>query len=119
MRVPISVLALSVAAAACGGGDSSGPAAVTPPPGATFCSVFTGEYADALADAVPITDDGFEASIGEIVAWAAVLTELAPAEISSQAADNLAMHRAQAAVKSAAEFIPGSNEMHAWANENC
>lgn len=92
---------------------------VAVPDGATFCSVFLGEYRDALADAVPITDDGFAARIGAIVGWAIVLDDLAPAEIADPATDNLNMHRAQQAVQSAADFIPGSNQMHAWANTDC
>jgi hypothetical protein len=86
---------------------------------ATFCSVFDGEYRSALNAAVPITDAAFAERTGEIVAWAEVLVDLAPAEIASEATDNLEYHRAQAAVESAADHIPGSNAMHQWGNENC
>jgi len=103
---------------ACGDDDTS-VASADVPEGATFCSVFEGEYRTALAEAVPITDDAFGERIGVIVAWAEALVELAPAELADDAADNLSMHQAQEAVQSAAEFIPGSNEMHAWANTNC
>jgi hypothetical protein len=72
-----------------------------------------------VSDAVPATDDGFDAASARITAWAEVLVSLAPEEIGAQAQDNLAYHRAQAELRSAAGFIPGSNEMHAWANANC
>ncbi len=100
-------------------GDDDIAVAVEIPDGATFCSVFDGEYTSALDDAVPITDDGFGESTARIVAWAEVLLTLAPDEIITQAEDNLRLHEAHAAVKSASDFIPGSNEMHAWAWDNC
>lgn len=86
---------------------------------ATFCSVFAGQYRQALDAAVPITDEGFSTATDELAAWAQVLVDLAPSEIEAEAQDNLQMHLAQAEVESAAEFIPGSNAMHAWANTNC
>jgi len=110
------VLVVAVAISACGGGGS---VAVDIPDDATFCSVFSGEYKAALSDAVPATDDGFGAASARINAWAEVLVSLAPDEIAVEAADNLSYHQAQADLLSAAAFIPGSNEMHAWANANC
>ena len=101
------------------GDDDSATVAVEVPDGATFCSVFLDQYKAALGNAVPITDDAFDDRIGQIVAWAEVLLDLAPDEMATQAEDNLEYHLAQAAVKSASDFIPGSNEMHAWANTNC
>jgi hypothetical protein len=109
----MAVLALFFAA--CGDDDIS----VAIPEGATFCSIFDGEYREALENAVPVGDDAFGEATSEIVAWAEVLADLAPAEIADEAQDNLRYHEAQAAVESAAEFIPGSNAMHAWANERC
>lgn len=111
--------AILVVASGCGGGDSSPSVAVDIPANATFCSVFTGEYRTALANAVPITDAGFEEQSATISAWARVLRDLAPTEIAELADDNLKYHEAQANVESAADFIPGSNEMHTWANANC
>jgi hypothetical protein len=92
---------------------------VAVPGDATFCSVFTGEYREALSSAVPVTDPAFAERTAEIVAWAEVLAALAPDEITDEARDNLGYHRAQAAIASAAEYIPGSNAMHEWANANC
>ncbi len=112
----IVLLALGLVAAACGG-DDSGVGSVDIPEGATFCSVFEGQYRQAIDDAVPITDGRFDETIGEIVAWAEVLSDLAPAEIADEALDNLRYHEAQAQTASAAEFIPGSNAMHAWATD--
>ena len=111
-----SLVLVALAFSACGDAES---VSVEVPDDATFCSVFFGEYEAALDDAVPITDDGFGGATARIVAWAEVLVSLAPAEIGAQADDNLRYHRAQAELRSAAEFIPGSNEMHAWADANC
>ena len=110
------VLVAAVAISACGGGES---VAVDVPDDATFCSVFLGEYKAALSDAVAATDAGFDAASARINAWAEVLVSLAPEEIGVQAKDNLLYHQAQADLLSAAAFIPGSNEMHAWANATC
>ena len=110
------VLVAAVAISACGGGES---VAVDVPDDATFCSVFLGEYKAALSDALPATDDGFGAASARLNAWAEVLVSLAPEEIGVQAKDNLLYHQAQADLLSAAAFIAGSNEMHAWANANC
>jgi hypothetical protein len=116
LRLGGLILVTAMAAPACGGGDS---VAVAIPDDATFCSVFLGEYTAALSDAAPATDDGFGAASGRITAWAEALVSLAPGEIGDQAKDNLLYHQAQAELRSAAEFIPGSIEMHAWANANC
>ncbi len=119
-RTAAAVLALVAAAAACGDSGADGePVSVQAPADATFCSVFTGEYRAALGDAVPVTEDGFEASAQRIVAWAGVLDDLAPEEIAALARANLQYHQAQAAKRSAADFIPDSNAMHEWANGNC
>lgn len=104
--------------AACGDDDTA-TVSVEVPDGATFCSVFLDQYEAAVDDAVPITDDAFDERIARIVAWADVLRSLAPDEIAAQAEDNLRYHEAQAAVRSASDFIPGSNDMHAWAWDNC
>ena len=117
-RLGVVVIVGLLVLASCGDDDVE-TAAVQVPDGATFCSVFDGDYSEALNDAVPITDEGFAESTARIVAWAEVLLALAPGEITAQAEDNLEYHQAQAAVKSAADFIPGSNEMHAWARDNC
>jgi hypothetical protein len=109
------VLTLLAGLASCGT-DSL---AVEVPDDATFCSVFEGEYGAALAAAVPITDDGFAESVGQIVAWAQVLVDLAPGEIREHAQANLEYHKAQAAIRSASEFIPGSSAMHEWGNSQC
>lgn len=119
-RVLRMVLFVALVATGCGSGaDVGSRSEATPPEGATFCSVFHDQYREALADAVPITDDAFSESTAEIVVWAEVLASLAPQEIAAEAADNVRYHRAQAEVSSASDFIPGSNAMHAWANENC
>ena len=117
MRYPVVMLALALLVG-CSDSDGSG-GGIDVPDDATFCSVFSGEYRQALDDAVPVTDDAFSERIGAIVAWAEVLVRLAPEELAGEAADNLKYHQAQAAVRSAADFIPGSNAMHAWANVNC
>ncbi len=101
------------------GDDGAGTTSVEVPDDATFCSVFLDQYQEALDDAVPITDDAFGETTALIAAWAEVLLSLAPAEIVGQAGDNLEYHEAQAAVRSASDFISGSNEMHAWAYTNC
>ncbi len=110
------ILVGAVAISACGGVES---VAVDVPDDATFCSVFLGEYKAALSDAVAASDGGFDAASARINAWAEVLVSLAPFGIGDQATDNLLYHQAQADLRSAAAFIPGSNEMHAWANANC
>ena len=117
MRRWLIGLVVGLVVAGCSAGDTT--ITIDVPEGATFCSVFDGAYSEALSHAVPITDDTFDEQIGEIVAWAGVLVDLAPAEISNEAGDNLKYHEAQAAVRSAADFIPGSNTMHAWARDNC
>ena len=116
LRLGVLVLLAALAATACAGAES---VAVEIPDDATFCSVFLGEYTAALSDAVPVTDGGFDAASSRVAAWAEILASLAPAEIGDQANDNLRYHRAQAELRSAADFIPGSNEMHAWAAANC
>lgn len=113
------LMVVGLALAGCAGDDRQTVGSVEVPQGATFCSIFNGQYREALGNAVPITDEAFEETIGEIVAWADVLVPLAPEEIAEEASDNLRYHQAQAAVSSAAAFIPGSNAMHAWANEHC
>lgn len=120
-----SVLIVVVSAAGCGGSDTpdttsptTGPALAVPE-NATFCSVFDDQYAAALAAAVPATDSAFEQQSELIVAWAEVLRDLASDEVALLAGDNVAYHQAQADLRSAADFIPGSNEMHAWARSNC
>jgi len=116
-----AVLALLVVA--CGGDEIAdvGAAEITVavPDGADFCSVFTGEYDAALGNAVPVTDEAFAERTAVIVVWAEVLVTFAPDEIAEEAQANLDYHRAQAAIESAAEFIPGSNAMHEWARSNC
>lgn len=101
------------------GGSPSTGSAVTVAGGATFCEVFDGQYRAAMAAAVPVTDNAFDAQASEIIAWAKVLEDLAPPEVLDLAQDNLAYHQAQADLRSAAEFIPGSNSMHSWAQTNC
>jgi len=110
------LLVAALAISACGGAESVD---VDVPDDATFCSVFSGEYKAALSDAVPATDAGFGAASARINDWAKVLVSLAPGELRVQAEDNLSYHQAQTELRSAAAFIPGSNEMHAWANANC
>jgi len=113
----IVVMAVSVLTAC--GDDDQAVVDVQAPEGATFCSVYEGEYQTARDGAVPITESGFAEAGAEIVAWARVLASLAPAEITDLAAANLGYHEAQLAVQSASDFIPGSNDMHAWARANC
>ena len=118
-----AAVALALVVASCGGdGATSGDVAdptVEVADGADFCSVFGGEYAEALGNAVPITDEAFEETTALIVAWAEALAALAPEAIAEEAQDNLRYHRAQAAKVSAAEFVAGSNAMHEWARGNC
>ena len=114
-----AVVAVALLAGACGDDSSDATAAVFAPEGATFCSVFLGEYRDAVESSVPGTDDGHEEAVANIAAWAEVLRDLAPAEIGDLAQDNLSMHEAQRDRVSAADFISGSNQMHAWAFSNC
>jgi hypothetical protein len=115
--------ALVLLVAACGGDETAGVDAVdvtvAVPDGADFCSIFSGEYDEALGNAVPVTDEAFTERTAVIVVWAEALATLAPDEIADEAQDNLDYHRAQAAIESAAEFIPGSNAMHEWARSNC
>ena len=103
--------------AACGSGDDG--ADITVPEGATFCSVFQGEYRAALDGAVPATDERFGERAATIAAWAEILWGLAPDEVSDDAMANLQYHEAQLDRVSAAEHIAGSNDMHAWAQANC
>ncbi len=112
---------LFLAATACGGDDTDSEAAVSVevPDDATFCSVFSGQYRSALDAAVPATDAGFDDSSATITAWAEVLNNLAPTEIGDQAEANVGYHRAQQNKQSASDFVPGSNEMHEWADSNC
>lgn len=124
MRRIISVLvvaAVSLLMTGCGDGDSSASESVSVdvPTGSTFCSVFNGEYGNALSNAVPATESGFQESADTITTWARVLQDLAPTEIAALADDNTRYHEAQAQKKSASAFIPGSNEMHNWARGNC
>jgi hypothetical protein len=120
MWVAAALVLLVAACSDSGTGDvEATDVTVAVPADATFCSVFTGEYREALSNAVPVTDPAFAERTAEIVAWAEVLAALAPDEITDEARDNLGYHRAQAATASAAEFIPGSNAMHEWANGNC
>jgi hypothetical protein len=111
-----AIIALMLGVGACA--DSTA-VTIEVPEGATFCSVFQGEYAEALGAAVPVTDEGFNEAATLIVAWAEVLADLAPGGVAADAADNVRYHRAQADLRSAAEFIPGSNAMHAWSAANC
>ena len=121
-RIATCVLAgvLMFFAASCGD-DSGGDAAPTidVPSDATFCSVFLGGYQSALDDAVPATDSGFDESAATITAWAEALRDLAPAEIAAEAEANVGYHQAQQDKQSASDFIPGSNDMHAWAYSSC
>ena len=103
--------------ASCAADDAG--AQIEVPSGATFCSVYGGEYRIALDAAVPITDDRFAERADGIVAWARVLLDLAPEEIRDQALSNLRYHEAQRDRGSAADPIEGSNAMHAWAQTNC
>ena len=119
LRKVNSLLVVLLVATSCGGSGAEPAPTIAVAADATFCSIFEGEYQDALSAAVPASDDGFEASAQSIVAWAAALRDRAPAEISDLANDNLRYHEAQAAIKSASEFIPGSNAMHEWARANC
>jgi hypothetical protein len=123
MRRGWTAVALALLVAACGGGDPTGTDPVDDtvmlPETADFCSVFNGEYDEALRRAVPVGDPAFEERASAIVAWAEALATLAPEEIVDEARDNLSYHEALAAIESAAEFIPGSNAMHAWAVDNC
>ncbi len=100
-------------------GDSGGSGGVEIPEGATFCSVFDGEYAEALSNAVPATDDGFQDAADAITEWAMVLQQLAPADVADLAQANVDYHRAQANMESASDFIPQSNEFATWARGNC
>jgi hypothetical protein len=116
-KLAASVLIGATLAVSCGGGQSD--TTIEMPAGATFCSVYAGEYQEALDSAVPVTDEGFAESSMLIAAWAEALVTLAPPEIAAQAQDNYRYHLAQAELKSAADFIPGSNAMHEWARSNC
>lgn len=115
----LTIVASCSFAVGCGGGSESSPPSLDVPEGATFCSVFDGEYATALAASVPVTDPTFQERAQATLAWSEILRDLAPPEIADQAEDNVSYHRAQAALRSAADFIPGSNDMHAWAHANC
>lgn len=117
-RRALMILAVAVAVLS-GCGDDEVVVEAQAPAGATFCSVYQGEYQSALDGAVPITDSGFAAAGAEIVAWAKILESLAPAEVADLATANLGYHEAQQAVESSSEFIQGSNDMHAWARANC
>lgn len=113
-------LVVVLVAGACG--DDSGRAPTVTAQvraGAAFCSVYAIEYKGALNAAVPATHPGFDEAAQAIVAWANVLDDLALPEVVAQAKDNVRYHQAQADKVSAADFIPGSNAMHAWAAENC
>lgn len=116
-RLTASALICAALAASCGDGRST--TTIEVPEGATFCSLYAGEYREALDAAVPVTDDGFTESSTLIAAWAEALAALAPPEIAGQAQDNYRYHLALAEIRSAADFIPGSNAMHEWARSNC
>lgn len=98
---------------ACGGDDDAG--SVSVPEGATFCSVFTGEYRDALT-ASPVAD---ESAASELAKWAEVLVVLAPAEIAEAARDNLEFIKAFTSGDSPEEFADGSFEFNEWAGSTC
>jgi ABC-type glycerol-3-phosphate transport system substrate-binding protein len=115
-RIRAALVVVAVLAACSGTGSSSD---VTAPEGATFCSVFEGEYQTALSNAVPVTDDAFDERADELVVWAEILSELAPDDLAAEADDNVGYHRAQREGRSAADFVAGSNALHAYARANC
>lgn len=96
-----------------GGGDDAG--SVSVPEGATFCSVFTGEYRDALM-ASPVAD---ESAPSELLTWAEVLVALAPDEVADAARDNLRFIEAFTSGASPDEFSDGSYEFHEWGGAHC
>jgi hypothetical protein len=109
----IVVVAGTLMLGACGGGADSDSVAV--PEGATFCSVFTGEYRDALMTS-PLAD---ESAGPELLKWAEVLVELAPDEIADEAADNVRFIEAFTSGASPDEFADGSFEFNEWGGANC
>ena len=109
------VVVLGLMVAACGGDDSER-GAVDIPEGATFCSVFNGEYRQTLQTS-PVADP---TAAERLVGWAEVLAALAPAEIVRQANDNARYARDIAeGVSPEDSVVAGSTAFHEWAGENC
>ena len=110
-----AVVVLGLVVAACGGDDSEG-VSVDIPEGATFCSVFNGEYRQALVTS-PVADPS---AAERLVSWAEVLAALAPAEIVSEANDNARYSRDIAdGVSPDDSVVAGSVAFHEWAGGNC
>lgn len=114
-RAVAVVLALGLATASCGGGgDAEGEVDI--PAGATFCSVFTGEWRDAL-NTSPVADpDAPE----RLVYWSEVLAALAPDEIAAEAEHNAQYARDLAGGAASSEATrAGSRALVEWAGEEC
>lgn len=108
-----------VGVAACGDDDdgAAGPASV--PEGATLCGVANDDYFPILDSPTPFGEEGWEAEAAELVRLAQILEQLAPADQAANAADNVGYFEALAAVESASEFVPGSNEFTAYLRTTC
>jgi hypothetical protein len=100
--------------ASCGGENDAG--GIDIPEGATFCSVFTGEWRDALTVS-PVADPS---APERVVYWSEVLAALAPDEIAAEAQHltRYARDIAEGATPSEAT-LSGSDAFFEWADDNC
>ncbi|MEZ5376022.1 MAG: hypothetical protein R2733_05860 [Acidimicrobiales bacterium] len=111
-----SLLAVS-ALTACGGGSDE--ASVAVPEGATLCSVYTDSYEPILSAPTAFGEDGWEDEAKQLVDLAKQLEQLAPAEQADNATANVGYFQALADVKSASEFVPGSNDFNSYLRSSC
>lgn len=110
----VLMIALGFAAVSCGDDDAG--SGVDIPESATFCSVFTGEWRDAI-NASPVADP---TALERAAHWSEVLAALAPDEIATEARDHARYARglAEGATPSEAQQA-GSRAFIEWAGDNC
>jgi hypothetical protein len=108
------LIVLGFVVVSCGGDDARG--GVDIPEGATFCSVFTGEWRDAV-NASPVVDpDAPERAAHR----SEVLAALAPDEIAVEAQHHARYARDLAnGATSSGDTLTGSGAFIEWAGENC
>ena len=116
MRAWVMVLLfMGLALSGCNGGDDTEDS-VDIPEGATFCSVYNGEYRQAL-NVSPVADPTAAATVAS---WAEVLAALAPSEIASAAEDNAQYAKDVAGGVSPSDSVTsGSVAFHDWTEGNC
>jgi len=109
------VIVLGLVVASCGGGDDAG-GGVDIPEGATFCSVFTGEWSDAV-NASPVADPN---APERAAYWSEVLAALAPDEIAVEAQHHARYVRDLADGRtSLGATLTGSSAFIEFAGETC